>query len=167
MTDQLCYYCSHCSDVMYGLPVSYNEDKDTFSFHGQFCSWECMKSYNLYSNSSFKQCIFNYIQMFHDKVEKNKSVINFAPPRSLLKVFGGTMSIDEFKSNTSKFKLLSFPMKNEEQIVERYENLSVKSKQDTYQSYSNVENEPIKLKRKTPKSSSQNTLEKTMGLFKK
>ena len=167
MTDQLCYYCSHNSDVMYGMPVSYDEIHDTFVCTGQFCSWECMKSYNLYSNSSFKQAIFNHIQMMHDKTENTHNTIKFAPPRSLLKVHGGSMTIDEFRANGNKFKMLTFPMKKEENIVERYENFSVKSNAHSEPIYNNIENEPIKLKRKTPKPTSQNTLEKTMGLFKK
>lgn len=167
MSENLCYYCCHSADVMYGLPVSYNEHTDRFSFTGQFCSWECMKSHNLYSNVSFKHSIFNNIQLFHDKVEKNSKNIDFAPPKSILKCFGGTMTIEEFRANKSKFKVLNYPMKNEEHIVERYENFSIKTNENnTNQEYNDIINEPIKLKRKTPKPSSQNTLEKTMGLFK-
>jgi hypothetical protein len=122
-----------------------------------------MKSYNLYSKSSYKSEIFNFIQKFHDETQPNKNIINFAPPKELLECFGGTMTIEQFRKNNKKFVVYEFPMKNEERIIERYENFSVSQRE---QEQSEIQNEPIKLKRKTPKVSSQNTLEKSMGIFK-
>ena len=160
-----CFHCCHPShDKMYGLPIYYNESKDTFTFYGQFCSWECMKSYNLYSNSSFRQNIFNHIQLFHDKIHNDKKPIRFAPPKTMLKVFGGSLSIDEFRKNNQKFNVYESPMKYEEQLIEKYENFTVHHPNESAEG-TPVVNEPIKLKRRTPKQTAQNTLEKSMGIF--
>lgn len=151
------------------MPISFDENKNDFKFYGQFCSWECMKSYNLYSNSSFKQSIFNYIQMCHDRLCSGSQNIKFAPPKTMLNVFGGEITIEDFRSNNSEFKVYEHPVQTEEQIVEKYENFSIKSKSENFTPSEDtvIVNEPIKLKRKTPKPSSQNTLEKSMGLWKK
>ena len=161
-----CFYCCHPSKhQMYGLPIHYHETTNTFTFYGKFCSWECMKSYNLYSNSSFRQNIFNYIQLFHDKIHDDKKIIQFAPPKTMLNVFGGPLSIDEFRRNNEKFNVYESPMKYETQLIEKYENFAINQSQQSYNN-SEIVNEPIKLKRKMPKQSAQNTLEKSMGVFK-
>ena len=165
MNKLICYYCAHHKEQMLKMPIQYNEKTNVYKFYGNFCSWECMKSYNLYSKSSYKSEIFNFIQKFHDETQPNKNNIEFAPPKELLECFGGTMSIDQFRKNNKKFVVYEFPMKNEERIIERYENFSV-SQSEQEQEQIEIQNEPIKLKRKTPKVSSQNTLEKSMGIFK-
>jgi hypothetical protein len=123
-----------------------------------------MKSFNLYSKSSYKQHIFNLIQKFHDEVQSNKNIVNFAPPKEILSCFGGTMDIQSFRKNNEKYAVYDYPMKSEERIIERYENFSIA--QQEHQNTEVIQNEPIKLKRKTPKVSAQNTLEKSMGVFK-
>ena len=102
------------------------------------------------------------------ETQPNKNIINFAPPKELLECFGGTMTIEQFRKNNKKFVVYEFLLKkNEERIIERYENFSVSQReQEQEQEQSEIQNEPIKLKRKTPKVSSQNTLEKSMGIFK-
>ena len=68
MNKLVCYYCAHNKEQMLKMPLSqYNEKTNTYKFYGNFCSWECMKSYNLYSKSSYKSEIFNFIQKFHDR----------------------------------------------------------------------------------------------------
>jgi hypothetical protein len=146
------------------MPTQYDEKIKTYKFYGNFCSWECMKSFNLYSKSSYKQHIFNLIQKFHDEVQPNKKIVNFAPPKELLSCFGGTMDIENFRKNKEKYAVYDYPMKNEERIIERYENFSVPLQEQ--QNIEEIQNEPIKLKRKTPKVSTQHTLEKSMGVFK-
>ena len=162
----LCFYCCHTSEKLNHMPLSYCEKTNEFTFFGNFCSYECMKSYNLFSNSSYKHPIFNYIQMLHDKVEDNKDIIKFAPPLSLLEAFGGTLDIDTFRQCNTSFRVYEHPIKIEEKYIERYENFSASNDVNrVHEKENEVLNEPIKLKRKTPKPTSQNTLEKTMGLF--
>ena len=166
MNNLICYYCCHpaINSKMYKMPTQYDEEKRTYCFYGQFCSWECMKSYNLYSKSSYKQQMFNLIQKFHDEIQGN-SIIKFAPPKELLYCFGGQMSIEDFRKNNEIFTVYEFPTKNEERIIERYENFSV-PQEVINENNTSIQNEPIRLKRKTPKVSSQHTLETSMGIFK-
>lgn len=167
MIKLLCFYCCHEPiEIMYGMPTEYNEEKRRYKFYGNFCSWECMKSYNLYSKSSHKHQIFNLIQKFHDEQQRSKNTIGFAPPKEMLACFGGTMSINIFRNNNERFSVYNYPMKNEERIIERYENFTVTPQEENESGALNIQNEPIKLKRKTAKMSAQNTLEKSMGVFK-
>ena len=150
------------------MPVNYDEKKHSFTFCGNFCSWECMKSYNLYSNSSFKHKIFNYIHYFHDTIDKTNSEIGYAPPRSELNVFGGHLNIKEFRKNNKKisYKVYEYPVVIENKNIEKFENFTSNSTQFQENDEIEIANEPIKLKRKTSIKSSQNTLEKSMGIFK-
>tara|TARA_B110000977_G_C11091322_1_gene497064 strand:- start:10108 stop:10362 length:255 start_codon:yes stop_codon:yes gene_type:complete len=79
--------------------------------------------------------------------------------------FGGTMEINDFRNNNEIFAIYNFPMKSDERIIERYENFSIHQSKNE-QSQAVIHNEPIKLKRKTAKISTQNTLETSMGIFK-
>lgn len=105
--------------------------------------------------------------MYHDIMTKRSGNILFAPPKELLYCYGGNMKITEFRENNEKYISFEPPMKFEKRIIEKFENFSINSSPtEIIDASSNITNEPIKLKRKVPKSSTQNTLEMSMGIFK-
>jgi hypothetical protein len=105
LTNIACFWCCHRFDNSYlGLPMKYK--KSTFEVYGCFCSFECMCAYNFYSNetSHNKWEVYNLINIMAELMQYEKYVYP-APPRKCLEMFGGYMSIDDFRNfkNSKKF----------------------------------------------------------------
>lgn len=99
---KVCWYCCHSFDGKpLQIPHKYDEKKDEYITEGHFCSWECMKSWNLYDkNDSFKNIRFTLISLMYQRITNNHTDnINFAPVKTCLKLFGGNMDINEFRKN--------------------------------------------------------------------
>lgn len=97
-----CFHCCHTFDTEpLHLPISYNKETNKFVTEGRFCSWQCMKSYNLQMNDFLKNNRFELIQFMYKKYTGNNNLISFAPKREQLQLFGGTMSIQEFRKHST------------------------------------------------------------------
>ena len=97
-TDIWCWWCCHPFDTIPRfLPTKYDELRNRFRVTGNFCSWQCVKAYDLDGNnygSNGKMLLTTLMRTMHGKMYN----INPAPPRSVLKVFGGSLSIDDFRN---------------------------------------------------------------------
>jgi hypothetical protein len=92
----------------YGIPVARVADK--FKVIGNFCSLECASAHNFDTSKGARWAKRNVFinelsMMMGDGCEK----ITPAPPRCVLKLFGGDMNIDKFRNMNSKIKLLYPP----------------------------------------------------------
>ena len=155
--------CFHCCHTITGnvehLPISYDRETNKFTFFGNFCSYECMKTYNLELNDSFTNKRFMYISMLF-KENKNINSVKFAHSRTKLKEYGGHLSIEEFREGFAKTN-------NSNVDNTATDSLNDINIQSCIQYQPNVvKNQPVKLKRSKPLKNSQNTLENTMGIFK-
>ena len=67
---------------------------------GIFCSWNCTKSYNFERNDHKQYERAGLISLLVNQISTvDESIcIKAAPPRQCLKIFGGYMSIDEFRN---------------------------------------------------------------------
>lgn len=99
-TDVCCWWCCHQFDTCpCTLPTKYDPLRKRFTFIGVFCSWNCAKAYN-------------FDKLDHRKAERSELItllvkelysveeaicINPAPYRQCLKMFGGYMTIEEFR----------------------------------------------------------------------
>lgn len=102
-SEYLCWWCCHSFDGSPKcVPTGYNNVNNTFTVTGNFCSWNCAKAYTFYEKPNQISNLTRLIQFIHGSGE---FLIPIAPPRYLLKSFGGTMSIDEFRQNSSTFEL--------------------------------------------------------------
>lgn len=106
MTDELKPYCWWCCHPFPGpslhCPYKYDERTKRFSTTGHFCSWECMKTYALDKNSSNSGEIQMYIALMRKHTNGNRYVpCRTAPKRPSLKIFGGTLTIEEFRKASS------------------------------------------------------------------
>lgn len=102
-SEYLCWWCCHNFDGSPKcIPTSYEILKDKFTVTGNFCSWNCAKAYAIYEKPSQITNLTRLIQFVHGSGDFS---IPIAPPRYLLKSFGGTMTIDEFRENVSNFEL--------------------------------------------------------------
>ena len=108
-----CYWCCHSIDNNYGMPYNYDTINDTFYTLGSFCSLQCANAYNFSTNSGSDKVweINSWIQMIARRFGIN-NIIRPAPCRYLLKMFGGNLSIEEFREahiNTDKTYILNIP----------------------------------------------------------
>jgi len=103
-SDCWCWWCSHPFDTQPAyIPEHYDNVKDVFYLAGNFCSWNCAKSY-LYSQKSIKvgmRC--SLLSLLRRKLQGKmvRDCIRPAPPREVLKVFGGSLTIEEFRNNNT------------------------------------------------------------------
>lgn len=156
-----CYHCCHSIDTNdLGLPVSFVNG--TFNTVGHFCSWECMKAYVVYSRDDTKFNKFSLITMMRQHMNLFTPVKE-APPREMLDIFGGNMSIDEFRNQNESYVYLPLPMIRLNPLIEKNTNISCVTQEDANKVYETSVSE-LKLQRK--KKSPVNVLEKSMGLIK-
>jgi hypothetical protein len=104
-TDTYCWWCCHNFDnIPIGLPEKYIND--TFHLYGCFCSFNCAQAYNLNTNDNKIWERYSLLNFFKKKIcdlndikYKNYDYINSAPPRQSLNIFGGPMTIDDFRNS--------------------------------------------------------------------
>ena len=147
-----CMWCTcHYTSKHYHLPLQIiNKEYRVF---GQFCSAECAAAYNFYDIVLFGD-MWNRYSLLHSLYYKeyNGGKINIAPSRMALSIYGGNMSIEEFR-RFSKAKDIQYvvtfdPVKihNTNHNIHQWSKLS-----------SSTTNKDIMLKRKKPMQSSFKT----------
>ncbi len=98
-TDVWCWWCCHPFDgVPRFMPTKYDSARKRYKVMGNFCSWQCTKAFMYfdtnYSTTNNMTLLTKLIKDIHGKT----IAISCAPPRAVLKNFGGKMSIEEFRS---------------------------------------------------------------------
>jgi hypothetical protein len=106
-----CYWCCHrFENAPIGIPV--NVVHDTFEVYGCFCSLECAAAYNFDNNKHQDEMWerYNLLNLLSRRM-KLENVVRSAPPRLSLKMFGGHLDIDAFRSfhKTKKLVNVNFP----------------------------------------------------------
>ncbi len=96
-TNLWCWWCSHPFDnIPFGLPIKF--ENNTYHVQGCFCSLNCAKSYNIKENNYRTSEVNTLIEDFRRELFGiNSMPVSSAPPRQALKVFGGYLSIDDFR----------------------------------------------------------------------
>lgn len=95
-----CFWCCHpIHHIEYGMPVRYDVFHKNFTMFGSFCSLECAAAYNysVHMGSDRVWEIHSWIQMLAHRYGYT-GVVRPAPSRYLLKMFGGPLGIDEYRS---------------------------------------------------------------------
>jgi hypothetical protein len=83
-----CWWCKHCFNTP-NLSLPEYLHSDTFYCIGNFCSWECVKAYNIDLNDNFvwkRESLINLMYQNTYGIFKN---INTAPSWLILEDFGG------------------------------------------------------------------------------
>lgn len=178
-TDQWCWYCCHPFDTQpLPMPLRHDDRRDIFHVMGVFCSWACMKAYNNESSSYMKSVTANTITLFHKRCTGKLRGIRSAPPRVALKVFGGQMSIDEFRAASDKpleYCVLPPRMVVHHHAIQEtdlaHQPAARKQRQTAPDLHAVVnfkdvstKNETLRLKRPKPLQNNRNLLERTMGI---
>lgn len=166
-----CWWCRNSfSSPAIQLPEDYYNE--TFFCIGHFCSFNCMKSYNLNLNDnlSFKRESLMHLLYFMTYSEYKD--INPAPNWMALEEYGGNLTIEKFRENSvinSKEYLVLHPplISRQMQIEESYKLSKLKEVpiDKINKMYSEIDTE-YTIKRNKPVSNNMLNLETTMGLVK-
>lgn len=169
-TSVCCHWCCHRFEgPPFGLPVKLVDD--VFHVIGCFCSLECVVAQNYASNDNMDEVWErqNLCNLLAKKLEL-PSPVKPAPNRLVLKMFGGMLDIDEFRSycQTGKVMCLNFPpmVATTQQVEEAYESditcdyKFIPLDNDRINRYK----EKLKLRRAKPLVNPKNTLDHSMNL---
>jgi hypothetical protein len=98
--DLVCWWCVHPLPQLpcMHLPIRYDDKRDRFETKGNFCSWQCAKAWALDQNSARSGEIQMILMMMRRRAIGRYEPLWPAPKREALKIFGGTMTIEEFRS---------------------------------------------------------------------
>jgi hypothetical protein len=95
-----CFWCSHNFDwVSSVLPISYDVYNNIYSCEGNFCSPECALAYNYSDNKISDSTKWNrhaLLGHLYAELYSNRD-LSPAPPRSLLRLFGGPLDIQQYR----------------------------------------------------------------------
>lgn len=178
-------WCDHCCHAFEGppipLPVSWDSRTDIFKVQGMFCSFACAKGYNRDRARYTSGLVAELITLLQKRATGILHSVHAAPPRTALTVFGGYMSIAEFRqASKDNVRVYSLPPKmlplthmledhrgpEKRTLVEpRIVKVKDKKFQQTVD-FSAAElprNETLRLKRPKPLQGSKNVLARTMG----
>lgn len=167
--------CWWCRNIFNSPAIQLPEDyyNDTFYCIGNFCSFNCVKSYNLDLNDSLTWERESLINLFYSLTYKDNKNITPAPHWIALEEYGGTLSIEQFRKNsiinTTEYLVLHPPLISRQmQIEESYKLAKLKEVpiDKVNKIYSEIDSD-YTIKRTKPIQSSTLNLETTMGLVKK
>jgi hypothetical protein len=100
-----CFWCCHTFESQsFVLPISFDAYQNVYSCEGNFCSPECALA-SLYADASIsdssrwnRHAMLNYL---YSELYKDGKELSPAPPRSLLRLFGGHLDIDQYREYVS------------------------------------------------------------------
>jgi hypothetical protein len=103
MSNVCCWWCCHpFPGPSLHYPYKYDDRRKHFSTTGYFCSWECVKTYAMDAAGPRAGEVQMNIALMRKHANNNKYVpTSCAPKRPTLKMFGGTLTIDEFRNGSS------------------------------------------------------------------
>ena len=183
LTGLVCWWCVHAlpQRPCIHLPIKYDDKLDRFTTIGNFCSWQCAKAYALDTISAKSGEVQSFLAMMRLRAFGKYVPLWPAPKRQFLKCFGGTMSIEEFRTFGGLVEppQLYFPV--EKQLHPVFNNsvseTSVRSvvlpsgAQNTSRlmaiENSSGQQETLRLKRSKPLARAASKLESTLGITRK
>lgn len=171
-----CYWCCHnFKSTVFTLPQRYVNG--IYYVYGSFCSPECACAYNFNDNKDFDKKWERYSLLnllYKELLNNNELEITSALPRENLNIFGGNMTIEEFRKNNKnynkKIELLEYPLvshtfiQNEIELDYFLQNKEKKNFIPLDKSILEKSEDNLKLKRSKPLNNFKNTLESCMNL---
>lgn len=95
-----CWWCCHPwegPDVH--LPIKYNDRTRKFTTVGHFCSFECAKAWGMDNGGSRWGEMLEFLALYRKHAMGKYVPTSVAPKRQTLKMFGGPLTIEEFRKN--------------------------------------------------------------------
>lgn len=144
-----CWWCCYPFEWE-SLHFPYAFKANTFYTTGHFCSWECMKAYAINHNKG-EQC--EYITLMKKRINGKTTPTKMAPSRYCLEMFGGTVSIDEYRKGGVTYVVKIPGEFYQEPVVTQIDKP--------------IESGELKLKREKPLERSRGKLETSLGVIRK
>lgn len=182
-TSIYCWWCCHPFDGA-PAPLPYKYEKKAFHVLGNFCSPECAAAYN-FDKFEGEEVWERYalLNFLYKKIYNERNVkIKLACPRETLKIFGGNLTIKEFRSQHSNYErdfkiiyppLISVIPQQEYSFIQKgyssdfanqFQTTGERGPDTASQDKHSGKNMELRLKRSKPFISAKNTLEKCMNL---
>jgi hypothetical protein len=163
-----CWWCCHpFENKALELPYRYDEKRNKFTVCGKFCSWNCMKAFALSRYGDVRGGIIcGNITMMRRKMYGIFSGLRAAPDRYRLNVFGGDMTIEEFRSGHDVDVGEPKPIETQPapKLMPSVPIVSSTKKMEDIKGATS-KNDALKLKRNKPLVRSHNNLEAALGLI--
>ncbi len=169
-TNTCCWWCCHNFNwTPCALPEVYRKDK--FYVSGVYCCFNCAASYNFSKNDGEDMWTrYSLLNLMYKKMYGTKFIkIGLAPPRESLTMFGGYMTIDEFRESCLKmdrtFNVIKPPLvaiipKIEENMMSK----GMKIGNGINENILNKTQNNLKLKRNKPLMNPNSTLQSFMNI---
>ena len=94
----ICWNCCHpFLNTIIGMPIKYIDE--IFYTYGNFCSLECASRYCFDNLNNDSAEIFSIINLYNIIVNKDNKKVKCAPHKLTLDIFGGPLSIKEYRSS--------------------------------------------------------------------
>lgn len=130
-TDVNCWWCCHTFETTpIGVPVHFNVKTRKFRVKGVFCSFACMCAYKDDQKIPNTNSLIRYMYKKLTSMTDCSDPIRAAPPRCTLKMFGGDLSIEEFRQSTNEhkmYKMVEYPMFISNEYIEEVDLANVKN----------------------------------------
>ena len=170
MTNIACYWCCHSFDASLPCALPLSKNGDTYNVFGCFCSPECAASYNFYESEDSTEIWERYslLNLLYKRIYSEKSLKIKLAPAKVIKMFGGDMSIKEFRDfNINYGRKIVVNMPPMISIIQQIEETNIDNK-SKYIPLDDIRvqnaDSNLRLKRKVPLTVSHNTLENCMSL---
>lgn len=117
-TNICCWWCCHTfTNPPLGIPKNYEPRNNTFRVVGCFCSLSCTFAY-IHSNSEYRKVTKGDLILMYKKLTggdtdlgfSNSKTLQKAPDRCTLAMFGGKLSIEQFRAVSFQGKTISVLM---------------------------------------------------------
>ena len=160
-----CWWCCHpFESTPLQMPYKHDERRNNFHTSGNFCSWSCMKMYAIDKYGCNRGgLICGNIVMMRRKLFNKIGTIKRAPHRQRLDVFGGDLTIDQFRENQIVDNEEPKEIKTEP-VPEINIPIAPSTKKLSDINRSTGKNETLRLKRAKPLKRNENNLESVLGL---
>ena len=170
-TDVYCYWCCHSFDTP-PVPLPSKLLNNKYYVTGCFCSFNCAAAYNFDKDYSNKWDRYSLLHLLYKNIYDIKfKNITLSPPRETLKIFGGHLSITEYRKNlignTKSYKIVSPPIISMIPKIEENTTRILKNNSTFIPVNKNLINKAslsLKLKREKPITETNKTLYSYMDL---
>ena len=154
---ELCWNCAHpFHKEIYGIPLKYLDK--IFYIYGDFCSLECCARYALDNLREYNFSeIYTLINLYNNILFNNHSEkVEIAPSKLILKSFGGSLTIEEYRSNFNNKDIYDIRIPPI---------LPIKHSIHKYETNNSTNQNNLKLYRKKPLPSEKKSITTSMNLI--
>ena len=168
-TNIACWWCCHQFNTQ-PIAIPTKLENNIFHVYGCFCSYNCAMSYIFNNNNTNSWEEFTLLKLLYKKINNSNELLTCAPPKEILQMFGGTVTIEEyrqsFKTNTISYRYITPPMISIiSQIIEEKNNINQKLNKQSHNKPNILQiSKTYKLQRNKSLVNTKNSLESTMGI---